>query len=126
MEVANQLRKEGHEVALAVMFGHLLVGYLGGSRARVDASRLAGRVSARLFQALTGVLRRRVSYAWLDVFRRGAEKLVAQAAIRRAAFRYVIKPYSGARFVAAEDRRGHVDAGAKTEVRRVARMVDRR
>ena len=85
MEVANQLRKEGHEVALVVMFGRLPRRLFGRSRARVDPSRLAGRVSAQLFQALMGLLPRRPSYAWLDAFRRGAEKLVAQAATRGAA-----------------------------------------
>ena len=133
VEVANQLRKEGHEVALVVMFGHLPRRLFGRSRARVDPSRLAlRRVSAQLFQALMDLLRRRASYAWLDAFRRGAENLVAQAAIRGAACRYVPQPYSGriAWFVAAEDRRGQRRsswkvAGAQMEVYRVASRENR-
>jgi thioesterase domain-containing protein/aryl carrier-like protein len=109
LEVANQLRKEGHEVPLVMMFGHLPRRLLGRSQARLAPSRLAlGQVSDQLFTALVGLLRRRAAYPWLDAFRRGSENRVAQRAIRGAISRCVPTPYPGriAWFVESEDRRG--------------------
>jgi len=137
VEVANQLRKEGHEVALVVMFGDLPRRLFGRSQARFGPSRLAlRRVRDQLFKALVGLLRRRASYPWLDAFRRGTENLVGQFAIRGAICRYVPTPYSGriAWFVASEDRRGQDRnswragmrvAGAQVEVHHVSSRENR-
>jgi aryl carrier-like protein len=108
MEVANQLRMQGHDVALVAMFGHVPSHLSWPSRSRFDPLRLAlTRVGHQLLKALAGLFPSQACYPLIDSLRRASGNLFVHCAIRGAVSRYVTNPYSGriAWFVASEGRR---------------------